>query len=230
VFSIWSDAARGSKLTLGAAGIAAAYILLSGLIIRSLQGAANQIIETSASPRLWVRRPGQKVLAVLVLMSRYLVTALLSLFIAACGGGSGESEAREYIDGLAPFLLPAANAKDEWAGFQQRLAEVSPDISLDESRALLLEQIDVAKRWLSVTDATLVRMETIRPPDQCQDVHRTTLDSLRVLSDGVKLIVRWSEAALDGQPNPDDLVQSDHLLAESDRMGLQAESQIASCR
>ena len=163
-------------------------------------------------------------------MSRFIIAALLSLLIAACGGDSGGSDAREYIDGLAPFLLPAANAKAEWAGFQQRLAEVPPDISADESLALLLEQIDVARRWLSVTDATLVRMETIRPPDQCLDVHRTTLDSLRVLSDGVKLIVRWSEAALDGQPNPDDLTQSDRLLSESDRMGAQAESQIASCR
>ncbi len=164
------------------------------------------------------------------LMTRILIAALLSLLIAACGSDTDRSDAREYIDDLAPFLLPAANAKTEWADFQQRLSAVPPDIPREESRALLLEQIDVAKRWLSVTDATLVRMETIRPPDQCRDVHQTTLDSLRVLSDGVKLIIRWSEAALDGSPNPDDLAQSDRLLSESDRMGLQAETQIADCR
>lgn len=164
-------------------------------------------------------------------MSRILIAATLVFLLAACGGGDGDrSEAREYIDDLAPFLLPAANAKAEWATFQQRLSAVSPDVSPDESLDLLDEQIDLAKRWLSVTNATLVKMETIRPPDQCLGVHQTTLDSLRVLSDGVELIIRWSEAALEGSQNPDDLAQSDRLLTESDRMGLAVESQIASCR
>ncbi len=163
-------------------------------------------------------------------MSRIFFVVLLSLLIAACGGRSDRSEAREYIDALAPFLLPAANAKSEWAEFQQRLSAAPADIPREESRALLIEQIDLAKKWLSVTEGTLVRMQTIRPPDQCRDVHQTTLDSLRVLSDGVKLIIRWSDAALDGRPNPEDLAQSGRLLSESDRIGLQAESQIASCR
>ncbi len=205
----------------------------------SPQGGANSIIETLARPADRLRPiPGcvrdftirQRSGDTQRLMSRILIAMLLPLLIAACGGGSGSSEAREYIDDLAPFLVPAANAKAEWADFQQRLSAVSTDIPRQESQALLVEQIDLAKRWLSVTHATLVRMETIRPPDQCLDVHRTTLDSLQVLSDGVKLIVQWSEAALDGRQNPDDLAQSDRLLSESDRMGLQAETQIASCR
>ena len=163
-------------------------------------------------------------------MSRILIATFLALFIVACGGGNDESEAAKYIDSLAPFLLPAADAKSEWAAFQQRLSQVSQNITPEESIALLNEQIDIAKRWLSVTDTTLVRMETIRPPDQCSDVHTTTLDSLRVLSEGVALIVRWSEAARSGNPNPADLTESDRLLLESDRMGAQAESQIAACR
>ena len=163
-------------------------------------------------------------------LRRVFIAAMMTLLIAACGGGSDTSDAEEYIDSLAPFLLPAADAKTDWAEFQQRLSEVPANVTLDESWELLIEQIDLAKSWRSVTDDTLERMETIRPPDGCEDVHRTTLDSLRVLSDGVALIVRWSEAALNGEPNSDDLTEGDRLLSESDRMGLQAESQIASCR
>ena len=71
-------------------------------------------------------------------MSRIFFVVLLSLLIAACGGRSDRSEAREYIDALAPFLLPAANAKSEWAEFQQRLSAAPADIPRQESRALLV--------------------------------------------------------------------------------------------
>ena len=99
--------------------------------------------------------------------------ALLSLFNAAGGGSCDRSQARECIYGLAPFLPPASGGRTEWANFEQRLSAVAPGTPRQESQVPLVEQIDLAKKWLSVTNDS-GQDGNHRPPDQCLDVHRTT--------------------------------------------------------
>ena len=149
--------------------------------------------------------------------------AFLSLVIAACGGSCDRSQARECIYGLAPFPPPAASARTESAKFHKRLSAVAPGTPRQESQVPLVEQIDLAKKWLSVTDTTLVRTETIGHPINAWTSTGRPSIHWQVLRHGVKLFVQWSEAALDGRQNPNDLAQSGLLLSESDRMGLQAE-------
>lgn len=159
----------------------------------------------------------------------------LTLWGAVFGGGDGDNDRgggnSEYSDMTAIALESTADAMDEWSALMEQHADIDPaDISQNEARELIQDELDAARKTRKAITEGLDDIRVIAPPQQCEGAHLAVIESLQLAERGFNEVVSFLGSALSsGVADSDSMDRGNDLLSESDRVKAGSLNELEEC-